>query len=62
MLEVCPKCGSIFIEWDRQNKLFKCLQKSCLHTWGEMVLSKPVENIYLRVTLGPNNLYNIRRT
>ena len=27
--ETCPKCGSIFIDWDRYQKVYRCLVKSC---------------------------------
>jgi hypothetical protein len=27
--ETCPKCGSIFVEWDRYQKVYRCLVKSC---------------------------------
>ncbi len=52
-MEVCPKCGSIFIEWDGGNQRFRCLQKDCLHTW-RMELKEPVKNVYLRMTLPYN--------
>jgi hypothetical protein len=27
--ETCPKCGSIFVDWDRYQKVYRCLVKSC---------------------------------
>ena len=27
--ETCPKCGSIFVDWDRYQKAYRCLVKSC---------------------------------
>jgi len=27
--ETCPKCGSIFVDWDRYHKVYRCLVKSC---------------------------------
>jgi hypothetical protein len=27
--ETCPKCGSIFVDWDRYQKGYRCLVKSC---------------------------------
>jgi hypothetical protein len=27
--ETCPKCGSIFVDWDRHQKVYRCLVKSC---------------------------------
>ncbi len=50
-MERCPKCQSIFIEWDGYNECFICLQKDCMHTWKEMELNEPIENVYLRITL-----------
>ena len=27
--ETCPACGSIFVDWDRYQKVYRCLVKSC---------------------------------
>jgi len=27
--EKCPSCGSIFVDWDRHHKVYRCLVKSC---------------------------------
>ncbi len=27
--ETCPKCGSIFVDWDRYHKVYRCLVKNC---------------------------------
>lgn len=27
--ETCPACGSIFVDWDRYHKVYRCLVKSC---------------------------------
>ncbi len=27
--ETCPQCGSIFVDWDRYHKVYRCLVKSC---------------------------------
>lgn len=27
--ETCPQCGSIFVDWDRYQKVYRCLVKNC---------------------------------
>ena len=27
--KTCPKCGSIFVDWDRCQKVYRCLVRSC---------------------------------
>jgi len=34
-MEVCPKCGSIFIEWDGFHSCFHCLERKCQYKWTE---------------------------
>jgi len=29
--EMCPKCKTIFIQWDRG--YFRCLERNCQHRW-----------------------------
>lgn len=33
MQEKCPKCRSIFIEWDGFHSCFRCLEQDCQHKW-----------------------------
>lgn len=34
-MEVCPKCGSMFIEWDSLHDCFRCLERKCQYKWTE---------------------------
>ncbi|MDD5530627.1 MAG: hypothetical protein PHX21_11470 [bacterium] len=60
MWEKCPKCGSIFIEWDGERGCYKCLMRKCQNKWTEWDTSIPekqedVKNFYLRLSLSIGN-------
>jgi ribosomal protein S27AE len=38
-LERCPKCGSVFVEWDPTPRRFRCLVRKC--GWAEAAESDP---------------------
>jgi hypothetical protein len=58
-MEVCPKCGSISIEWDGWRGCFRCLVVKCCHTWksfgSDLIRHKDIKNTALRVSLPPGH-------
>jgi len=34
--EKCPQCGSIFVDWDRYGKVYRCLVKDCNYVFREI--------------------------
>jgi hypothetical protein len=58
MKEVCPKCSSIFIVWDKSLGCYRCLENDCRYTWD--YLEGPstydeVKNGFLKVSLPPTD-------
>jgi len=52
-LDVCPKCGSIFIQYDKAHSSAYCLIKSCFYRWSmERKTAQQSRNLYLRTTAG----------
>lgn len=51
--DVCPKCGSIFIEWN--GGYYHCLECACQHKWtvwkGGPTTYKEIENPHLKASL-----------
>jgi hypothetical protein len=56
-MEVCPQCGSVYIEWDGVQYTYKCLNGSCGATWasfdGPPVPYSDIKNTCLRLSLSP---------
>ena len=49
--ETCPKCGSIFIQFDNIFDQCYCLVKSCGHRWFQHLIRNELANDYLRTTM-----------
>jgi hypothetical protein len=50
-MDVCPKCGSIFIEYDKHHLSAYCLVKACFHRWKmDRKTAQQSSNVYLRST------------
>jgi len=51
-IELCPKCGSVYIQYDRISDKFYCLVRSCGHRWEDKNIDlKNIVNIYLRASI-----------
>ena len=50
-VERCPKCGSIYIQYDRITGKCYCLIKSCNHRWEQELDFDNIKNAYLRATI-----------
>jgi hypothetical protein len=53
--EKCPKCGSVFIEWNSFCRCWYCLERKCHHKWtvwpeGPKTYNE-IKNPYLRLSL-----------
>jgi hypothetical protein len=57
MLEACPRCQSIFIEWDGETDQYSCLERKCQNTWGQLDNGPrtydEVRNSFLKASLSP---------
>lgn len=59
MWERCPKCCSMFIEWDGFHNCYRCLKRHCQHTWITWPEDKgprkyeDIKNVYLRLSMPP---------
>jgi len=49
--EICPKCKSIFIQYDENNDECYCLEKHCNHRWKEDLDFNNIKNPYLRTSI-----------
>ena len=53
-LEVCPRCNSIFIQYNEINDQCYCLEKNCNYRWEEDIdfenINK-IKNDYLRMSI-----------
>ncbi len=51
--DVCPKCGSIFIEWN--GGCYHCVERDCLHRWTVWTEGpkkfEEIENPHLKASL-----------
>jgi len=56
-MEVCPKCGSVFIEWNGLQGCYRCLSRKCGHTWEacseSLITYVEIKNTYLKLSLSP---------
>ena len=51
-MEKCPRCGSVYIQYEEANDTFHCLVKSCGARWVDSGIDlKHVNNIYLRASI-----------
>jgi len=50
-METCPKCNSIFIEYDKFHLQAHCLVYACLHRWDmDREIARKSSNVYLKST------------
>ncbi len=50
--EKCPRCGSIFIQYDTIMKECYCLVRKCGHRWSYEIKDKwNIKNKYLRASI-----------
>jgi hypothetical protein len=50
-LESCPKCKSIFIQYDENSDECYCLMKECNHNWSVDLDFSNIKNPYLRASI-----------
>lgn len=50
-MEKCPKCGSIYIQFDKYSDECYCLIKNCNHRWKQLLIRDEIENDYLRLSM-----------
>jgi len=50
-MERCPKCNSIYIQYDKFTEECYCLEKSCLHRWKMELNPDIIQNDYLRISI-----------
>lgn len=54
-MEVCPKCESIFIQWDALHDCFSCLERNCQNKWTDWPEGPKkydeIENKHLRLSI-----------
>jgi len=53
--ETCPKCGSIFVDWDRYQKVYRCLVKSCGWTGENRNAHFKTSSANPQITLSPSH-------
>ena len=50
-IEKCPKCDSIFIQYNNATGQCYCLEKICQHKWYQKLDYDSIENNYLRCSI-----------
>ena len=50
-MEACPKCRSVYIQFDNHTNECYCLVKDCGHRWKQSLIRNKVVNMYLRNTM-----------
>ena len=50
-MEKCPRCGSIFIQFNNFTDECYCLVKDCRNHWKQSLIRDKIENNYLRITM-----------
>lgn len=53
-IEICPKCDSIFIQYNETTQECYCLEKKCNHRWKRESL-KNIKNSFLKLSVGRIN-------
>jgi len=49
--ENCPKCQSLFIQYDQNTNECYCLEKGCGHRWDADFDFNNIKNPYLRTSI-----------
>jgi len=50
-MEICPKCGTRFIQFSNITDECYCLVKKCNFRWFMHLIRNKIENIYLRTSM-----------